>query len=168
LLAAFLAAHCQTGKTQTKAPHGDSAQPGAPVDDICGIYSFLGEGEFLQINRDENGLTGYISRLGTQESDHGAFLDQFFSSVSVQGHDVTFATKVVHGVWYEFKGRYERGPAQTKAQDGYYVLRGTLTEFTGSEDKSSSTSRDRQVEFRWMAEPQDVDVKGAKGTPKKK
>ncbi|HEY6307968.1 MAG TPA: hypothetical protein VI488_16075 [Candidatus Angelobacter sp.] len=166
LLAAGLSAAGQAGKQQPKAPQKDSSQPGVPAEDISGMYSFLGEGEFLEISRDEDGITGYVSRMGDMESDRGAFLDQFFSKASVQGHDVSFTTKVVHGVWFEFKGQFERGPGKSKAEDGYFVLRGTLTEFTASEDKSSSTSRSRQVEFKWLAQPQGLEE--SKGPPKKK
>lgn len=172
LLAVGLAATGQTGKppTQPKADQKDSAHPSPPApastEDISGMYSFLSEGEFLEINREEDGFSGYVSRKGDLESDRGAFLDQFFSKASVQGHDVTFTTKVLHGVWFEFKGRFERGPGKTKAEDSYYVLRGTLTEFTTGEDKTSSTSRSRQVEFKWLAQPQDVEE--SKGQPKKK
>lgn len=167
LLAAGLTATGQTGKTpaQSKADQKDSAQPSPPTEDISGMYSFLSEGEFLEINREGDGVTGYVSRKGDLESDRGAFLDQFFSKASVQGHDVTFTTKVLHGVWFEFKGRFERGPGKTKAEDSYYVLRGTLTEFTTGADKTS-TSRSRQVVFKWLAQPQDVEE--SKGQPKKK
>ncbi len=130
------------------------------------MYSFLGEGEFIQINREEDQVTGYISRMGDQESDRGSFLDQFFAKASIQGHDVSFTTKVLHGVWFEFKGQFERGPGKTKAEDSYYVLKGTLTEFITAEDKVSTTSRSRQVEFKWLAQPQEVEE--GKGQPKKK
>ena len=166
VLAAGLAATSQTKKPQPKAPQQDSAQIPAPAEDISGMYTFTNEGEFLQFTREEDVITGYVSRMGDQESDRGAFLDQFFSKASVQDHDVSFTTKVVHGVWFEFKGRFDRGPGKTKAEDGYYVLRGTLTELTSSPDKSSVTSRSRQVEFKWLAQPQEVEE--SEGQPKKK
>jgi hypothetical protein len=166
LLAVGLAATGQATKSQPKAPQQDSAQPAAPAEDISGMYTFTNEGEFLQFTRDENEITGYVSRMGESESDRGAFLDQFFSKASVQGHDVTFTTKPVHGVWFEFKGRFDRGPGKTKAEDGYYVLRGTLTELATSADKGTTTSRSRQVEFKWLAQPQEVEE--SKGQPKKK
>lgn len=166
LLAAGLAATCQTKKTQPQAPQQDGTQAEASDEDISGMYTFINEGEFLQFTREEGAITGYISRMGDRESDRGSFLDQFFSQASVQGHDVSFTTKVIHGVWFEFKGRFERGPGKTKAQDGYYVLRGTLTEFTTGQDKGSSTSRSRQVEFKWLAQPQDVEE--SKEQPKKR
>jgi hypothetical protein len=159
LLAAALTAHAQTA-SQPKAHQKDSGPP--PAEDISGMYGFLNEGEFLQINVDPEGVSGYVSRRGDLESDRGSFLDQFFSKASVQGHDVTFTTKPVHGVWFEFKGRFDRGPGKSKSEDAYYVLRGTLTEFTTSADKSSS-SRSRQVEFKFLGQPDEEEE-----SPKKK
>jgi hypothetical protein len=165
LLAVALIA-AQTGKRQPKAGQKDNSQSAmAQAEDISGMYSFVSEGEFLQINREEDGITGYISRMGDQESDRGSFLDQFFSKASVEGRNLTFTTKVLHGVWFEFKGTVERGPGKTKADDSYYVLRGTLTEFIANPNNGSSTSRSRQVEFKWLAQP-DEELQESK--PKKK
>ena len=130
----------------------DGKRASAPAEDISGMYSFLREGEFVQINLEQNGVSGYISRMGDQESDRGAFLDQFFSKASVQGHEVAFATKPLHGVTFEFNGRYERGRAKSKAEDGYYVLRGTLKELVTDSSKNT-TSRSREVEFKLLAQP---------------
>ncbi len=128
------------------------------------MYSFLKEGEFVQINMDQETVSGYISRMGELESDRGSFLDHFFSKAAIQGHDVTFTTRAVHGVWFEFKGKFDRGPGKIKSQDGYYVLRGTLTEFTTDSDKKL-TSRSREVEFKFLAQPQETEEPPAK--PKK-
>ena len=124
----------------------------AAAEDISGMYSFLKEGEFVQINLEQNGVSGYISRHGDLESDQGAFLDQFFSEASVHGHDVAFVTKPIHGVWFEFKGRFDRGPAKTKKEDGYYLVRGTLKELTTGADKKTTT-RSREAEFKLLAQP---------------
>lgn len=151
------------GQVGVPAPGANPAQahPQAPAaaEDISGMYSFLKEGEFVQINLEEDGVSGYISRLGDLESDRGTFIDQFFSKASVQGHDVTFTTKPIHGVWFEFKGRFDRGPAKTKGEDGYYVLRGTLSEFV-TDSAQKTTSRSRQVEFKLLAQPQNDEDKG--------
>lgn len=128
------------------------------------MYTFLSEGEFVQINIEGESVNGYISRMGTLDSDRGDFIDQFFDKAQIQGHDVTFTTKMVHSMWYEFKGRFDRGHGKNQGDDGFYVLRGTLTEYTLDSDKTP-TSRLRQVEFRSMAQPQDVDPKT--GTKKK-
>ena len=124
----------------------------APAEDISGMYSFLHEGEFVQINVEPSGVSGYISRRGELESDKGAFLDHFFSKASIQGHEVSFSTKPLHGVTYDFKGRWNRGSAKSKEEDGYYVVRGMLKE-TLNEGAANATSRSRQVEFRMMGQP---------------
>jgi hypothetical protein len=126
------------------------------AEDISGMYSFLKEGEFLQISLEKTVVTGYISRQGESDSDNGVFLDQFFLKADVQGHDVSFTTRQLHSVWYEFKGKFDRGPAKTRSDDGYYVLRGTLKEFTAAGDKSV-TSRSREVVFKLLAQPDDSD-----------
>jgi hypothetical protein len=127
---------------------------GSPAEDISGMYTFLKAGEFVQITVETSGVSGYISRQGDLESDRGTFLDQFFSSASIEGHNVAFVTKQVHGVWFEFKGRFDRGKAKDKSEDEYYVLRGTLTEFTVDSSRHT-TSRSRNVEFRLLGQPAD-------------
>jgi hypothetical protein len=137
-----------------------------PAEDISGMYSFLGDGEFVQINLEEKGVSGYISRRGELDSDRGAFLDQFFSKAAVEGHDVSFTTKPLHGVWFEFSGRFERGPAKNKSEDGYYILKGKLIQFTADANKSA-TSRSREVEFKLLGQPAD-DPEPRKAQPEKK
>ena len=138
-------------KDGAEAANRAAATKAAPAEDISGMYSFLREGEFVQINLEQNGVSGYISRQGDLESDRGAYLDQFFDKASVEGHDVSFTTRPLHGVVFEFKGRYERGEAKSKTSDGYYVLRGTLTETVSSGDKK--TARSREVAFKLLAQP---------------
>lgn len=166
LLAISAFALASDDKPTPRPPEMQAPSP-APAEDISGMYSFLKEGEFVQITIEEDRVTGYISRLGDRESDRGTFLDQFFTSASVHDHAVAFSTQPIHGVWFEFKGRFGRGPAKNKAQDGYYVLRGTLTEYvTDSERKS--TSRSREVEFRLLGQPQDNDEERLHNRPKSK
>jgi hypothetical protein len=138
----------KTGKNH--AP--EKQVPSAAAEDITGVYSFLKEGEFVQIILDQNRMSGYVSREGELESDRGEFLDQFFSKAEIRGHNLSFTTKPVHGVWFEFQGNFERGPARSKAEDGYYLLRGTLTQFV-SDAQNKPAAHSREVEFRWLAQP---------------
>src|SRR5579864_318241 len=159
----FLAAVTVVAALQNSPANGGSKQTAPPpAEDISGMYSFLGTGEFLQINLEGGAVSGYVSRLGDLESDRGTFLDQFFDKASIQGHEVTFTTKVLHGEWFEFKGRFDRGRARSKGEDGYYTLRGPLTEFSTVGDDKNPTSRPHQVEFKWMAQPQDVEESKSK------
>jgi hypothetical protein len=119
-----------------------------PVNDYSGMYSFLKEGEFVQITIEEKGaVSGFISRYGDSESDKGAFLDQFFKSGTTDGTKLSFTTENVHGVWFTFDGTFARGPGKTPQDDGYFLVRGTLTRFSGNADKKTS-SQARQVEFK--------------------
>lgn len=159
VLALAIAVGPQKGHNQK--PVNDQVKPltangsNTAAEDISGMYSFLQEGEFVQINLEKNGVSGYISKMGTLESDKGAFLDLFFTKAAIIDHDVSFTTRPVHGVWYEFKGRFARGGAKTKADDGYYVVRGTLTEFSMDAARQNTISHSRAVEFKSLAQPDD-------------
>ena len=126
------------------------AQSGAsrPGDDYSGMYSFRQDGEFLQITIEDQGrVTGFVSRYGDEESDRGAFLNQFFKQGELDGRRLSFTTQTVHGVWFEFSGAFERGEGKAPGDESYYLLKGRLIESTtDAENKTSSKSRD--VTFR--------------------
>ncbi len=104
-----------------------------------GMYSFLQDGEFVQVSVEGAGrVTGFVSRYGDQESDRGAFLDQFFKQGKLDGKDLTFTTETVHAVWYEFKGTVERGAGKNPGDEAYFVLKGTLTEYTTDVNKKTT------------------------------
>jgi len=142
------------GQSRPGAQDGQKNPVSTPAEDISGMYSFLKEGEFLQINVEKSLVSGYISRMGETDSDNGVFLDQFFDRVQIQGHDVSFTTKPLHNIWYEFKGRFDRGPGKTKLDDGYYILRGTLKEITLDENKKP-VAHSREVELKSLGQPDD-------------
>lgn len=140
---------------------GQQGRAAAPqTEDFSGMYSFLQEGEFVQITLEEQGrITGFVSRFGDLPSDKGAFLDQFIKKGSLEGHKLTFTTEPVHGVWFEFRGSAGRGPAKTKADEGYYELKGTLVQYvTGVDNKT--TARSREVVFKSF--PDEEEPSGAK------
>jgi hypothetical protein len=131
-----------------------------PPEDYSGMYTFLRDGEFVQINLEDAGrVTGFVSRYGEGESDQGVFLDQFFKSGKLEGKKLTFSTETVHGVGYEFKGTVERGAGKNVGDDSYYVLKGTLKQNTSDADKKTS-SKSREVVFK--AFPQDLGADPAK------
>jgi len=112
------------------------------------MYTFLQEGEFVQITVEDAGrVEGFVSRYGESESDHGAFLDQFFKEGKLDGKQLSFATKTVHGVWYEFKGAFDRGPGKTPADEAYHILKGTLTEYR-SDAGNKVSSKIHEVTFK--------------------
>jgi len=120
------------------------APPGPQAESFSGMYTFLREGEFVQVTVEDNSrVTGFVSRYGDSDSDRGAFLDQFFKQGKLDGNKLSFTTETVHGVWFEFAGTVDRGPGKSPADEAYYVLKGTLTDFrTDADKKVSSKSRD--------------------------
>ena len=118
------------------------------VDDYSGMYSFLREGEFIQITIDEKEeVSGFVSRFGDSESDRGVFLNQFIKSGKLDGNKLSFTTEIVHGNSFSFEGIVDRGPGKNLDDEGYYVLRGRLTRIRADADQKT-TPQVTQVEFK--------------------
>jgi len=128
------------------------AKPNSSSEDVSGMYSFLRDGEFVQITVERKegdaaakaaSVSGFVSRYGDLDSDKGVFLDHFFTKGSLDNRTLTFTTRTVHGTWFEFAGQVERGDAKSRATDGYYVLKGTLKQnIIGSDKKVTAKSRE--------------------------
>ena len=130
-----------------------NAAPARPAEDYSGMYTFLQDGEFVQVTvEDEGRVTGFVSRYGDLESDRGAFLDQFFKQGKLDGKKLSFTTETVHGVWYEFKGTVERGEGKNVGDEAYYVLKGTLVQYSTDANKKT-LAKSREVSFKSF--PQD-------------
>lgn len=121
-----------------------SSEKDKQAESYSGMYTFLKEGEFVQLTVEDGGrVAGFVSRFGDGESDKGAFLDQFFKSGKLDGKKLTFTTEIVHGVAFDFKGTVERGEGKAPGDDSYFVLKGTLTENVMDVNKKvASQSRD--------------------------
>ncbi len=152
-LAGLLLAALATLPLVAQAPQ---APPQGGDKDISGTYTFVHDGETLQVNVEEDKVAGWVTRFGEGESDKGQRIDQFFDKAELKGDQLSFTTKVIHGVWFEFQGQVARGPAKTRSEEGYYVLRGTLKQYTSDADKHVS-AKEREVEFKLF--PQEVDQK---------
>jgi len=128
--------------------------PTNPGAEYSGMYYFLRDGEFVQITvEDEGNVTGFVSRIGDSDADRGAILDHFFKQGKLDGQKLTFSTKPVHGIWFEFRGTVGRGDGKKAGDEAYYVLRGTLIEnFT--DDAKKTTSHSREVGLKSF--PQDM------------
>ena len=128
-----------------------------PSSELSGMYSFEREGEFVQISVEQRtaksdktkplAVTGFISRYGDSDSDRGAFLDYFITKGSLDGGKISFVTKPVHGISYEFMGTVARGKTETRDKDGYYELRGTLTQNIVEQDKVTS-AKSREITMK--------------------
>jgi hypothetical protein len=144
----------QDSKPSPNPPAGsqqpEPARPQPSEDDqgYSGMYTFLKEGEFVQVTVEDAGrVTGFISRFGDSESDKGAFLDQFFKTGKLEGNKLSFTTELVHGVSYDFHGTVERGAGKNPGDEAYFVIKGTLTENVTDVNKKV-TSHPRDVVFK--------------------
>jgi hypothetical protein len=119
------------------------------------MYSFLQEGEFIQLTvEDEGQISGFISRYGDPETKSGAFVDHFLKQAKLAGKKLSFSTETVKGVSFDFKGTIDRGPGKNSGDEGYYVLKGVLTRHEiGTDNKS--TAKSQEVAFKSF--PQDID-----------
>jgi hypothetical protein len=141
----------QDGKAPNEKP-ADKTQPSSADakqgQAFSGMYSFLKDGEFVQLTVEDSGsVTGFVSRFGDGESDKGAFLDQFFKTGKLDGNKLSFTTEVVHGVAFDFQGAVERGEGKNPGDEAYFVLKGTLTENISDANKKV-TPHSRPVVFK--------------------
>ncbi len=121
---------------------GSAQRPAEPEPqlsgDITGLYSFVHEGEFVQIEVDDGKITGLVSRFKDENPAKAEFVDQYFEQAKLEGSTLTFRTKPADGVWFEFSGKVERGPAKTPSEEGYWIVKGTLAERHTSANKHTS------------------------------
>ncbi len=125
----------RTAVTQDAPAEDGIFRPGLSglPDEASGTYALSQDpGETIEIILNGEGndcrLQGYLTRLGDGESDRGATLTYFFQQTSVAPSQLQFVTRQVHGVWWTFTGRIDRGSVQQTSQKGYYFLSGTLVE----------------------------------------
>ena len=123
------------------------AATNANLSDLSGMFTFLREGEFVQLTVEDGQLSGFISRFGDTESDKGEFIDHFFDKTSLQGEHLRFKTKTVHAMWYEFDGTLTTAPGKQKGEEGYHVLTGKLT-LHKSDASGKEQASERAVDFK--------------------
>jgi hypothetical protein len=131
-----------------------------PAEDYSGMYAFLQDGEFVQLTVEDQGVvTGLISRFGDAAGDQREFIEQFFKQGKLDGKKLTFATKSVQNVWYEFEGTVDRGGGPNASDEGYYVLKGKLTRSAIDANKKT-TAKSQDVALKSF--PKDLDSAPAK------
>jgi hypothetical protein len=133
--------------------------PAASEQDYSGMYAFLQDGEFVQLTLDQGQVTGLISRYGDATGDKREFVDNFFKEGRLEGNKLTFTTKPVQNVWFEFQGTVGRGDAQNPGDEGYYVLKGKLTQYVTDASKKT-TAKAQEVSLKSF--PKDLDSAPAK------
>ncbi len=122
------------------------SKPNDPAE-VSGMYTFLREGEFVQLTVEDGRLSGFISRFGNTDSDKGEFIDQFFDKASLQAKHLSFKTKKVHAVWYEFDGEVTTAAGKHAGEDGYHLLNGKLT-LHKLDASGKDQASERTVEFK--------------------
>jgi hypothetical protein len=122
-IAALLFTMAITALAQSPA----QAEPPAG-NNITGMYSFVHEGEFVQIEVNEGNVTGLVSRFKGDNPEKSEFVDQFFDQAKLEGANLSFSTKPLQGISHQFSGVVQRGPGKTPADEAYWQVRGTLTE----------------------------------------
>lgn len=131
MLFACAAAMAQTGPTPEIGIAGD----------ISGMYSLLHEGEFVQIVVDDTRVTGVVSHYRNEDPEKGQFVDVSLEKASLEGTTLSFRSKVVDSEWLEFTGSVERGPGHSRSEEGYWLVRGTLTEHCKKADGTLEEKR---------------------------
>jgi len=153
MVASLVSLAAAAQQTARPSPTPNRAHANDAADDPSGMYTFLRDGEFVQLTVEEGKISGYVSRFGDSNSDKGQFIDQFFDKASLDGDRLSFTTKTVHGTWYEFTGVITKTPGKQPSQEGYRVIKGTLVEHITDADKVDKP-RQREVEFKSF--PQDL------------
>lgn len=110
-------------QTQTPEVKGYSTLP----DSASGEYVLDSHGSVVQITIEHNRLTGYVTRMDSETA-----LTLFFDKASIEGNKVTFTTKTVHGLRYEFRGAIVRGDEAEPSLNGYFLLAGKMTMYRGA------------------------------------
>lgn len=150
LAVAFIAASASAQDPNPAPPKSadPSAEAAPSTSGFSGMYSFLKEGEFVQITVEDAGrVTGFISRYGDGDTGKGAFQDQFFKTGQLEGTRLVFTTQTVKGVWFDFKGAIERGDGKNPGDENYYLIKGTLVQSSTDANKKVS-SKSQDVEFK--------------------
>ena len=122
-------------KDDTLRSYSNPQVPTKLPSEASGEYQLGRPGDVIEIILDNNGLTGYISRLGRNDKDKEVPLTYFFDQTQLNAHTLSFTTKPVHGEWYSFDGTVVRGPAPTRDKEGYYLLKGRLSLHVGQTEQ---------------------------------
>ena len=159
LLCLLFIAPARAGSSSAAQP--STQAPAASIGDFSGTYTFLRKGEDLQLNVQNGKLDGYVSRFEEDDPDPTAMMQHFIEKSSLAGDELSFTTEKIHGVWFEFKGKVRRGDGKTPADEGFYVLEGTVTRYEADADKKA-TAKSREVQFRSLPSDFGLTVSGRK------
>ncbi len=118
--------------------------PAARVQDISGHYRLSNPKNYLSIVQDGKRLHGSLTlaQPGEESIEQMAF---GLVEGSREDGEVKFRTAVVHGRFYSFAGKLERGAGKSRRQDDFLRIVGALVEhFEGQPERA------REAVFRWV------------------
>jgi hypothetical protein len=124
-----------------------ASPPASGLSDLSGMFTFLKEGELVQLTVEDGKLSGFISRFGESDTDKGQFIDQFFDKTSLVGDHLYFRTRPVHALWFEFDGNLTVTAGKQPGEEGYRLMRGKLTVHT-ADAKGVEHASEKTVEFK--------------------
>lgn len=110
------------GTVQPGGPEGKQKGTSSLPASAQGEYMLDETGSVVQITIENGILDGYISKLTDQQT---SALTYFFDRTTINGNQLTFTTRQVHGIWYSFDGAIVRTDVPSKQETGFYRLKGT-------------------------------------------
>ncbi len=116
----------------------------AATQDISGHYRLSNPKNYLSLVQDGKRLHGSLTLAQPGEES----IEQMeFGLVegSREDGEVKFRTAVVHGRFYSFAGKLERGAGKSRRQDDFLRIVGVLVEH-----REGHPERAREVVFRWV------------------
>ena len=129
--------------------------------DYSGMYSFLRDGEFVQVTVEDQGrVTGFVSRYGDSESDRGIFWITSSSQENLKAINLRLRPRRCTVSGSNFMVWSSAARARARSDEAYYVLKGTLFENTTDEAKKTSS---RSLEVALKSFPQDMGAPPAGG-----
>ena len=96
------------------------------LQDITGRYDFLGEEDLLAIIDEDGMLNGYIEVIQEDEEESAEFFSYSLTHGTREGIRVEFKTIKIHGLYYRFTGRVEKGKSRNPNHAGFLRLVGTV------------------------------------------
>jgi hypothetical protein len=124
-----------------------AAQAAENIDDITGKYHFLSADDTLGILEEEGNLKGYIEMVqGKEESD--VVLTYDITLGSRKKDHVEFKTNTIHGRYYRFSGKVERGSGRGSDDPDYLRLVGDLETVTVKGDTGQESVQSKHLTLK--------------------
>src|SRR5690348_7461259 len=113
------ALHSRGHDSQQESPTRAAKDISTLPDNASGEFILDSHGSVIQITIEHDRLDGYITLMRQTTA-----LTLFFDKTSINGKQLAFTTKTVHGICYSFAGEILRGDAEAPSLNGYYRLAG--------------------------------------------